>query len=175
VRQGLHVHEDHFLPEIIDPSTGQTLPDGEEGELVLTTLTKEAVPLIRYRTGDLSSVDRSKCGCGRTLARMSAVRGRRDDMLIIRGVNLYPSEIERIILGVEGVAPYYQIVVDRPHDLDRLTVRCEAATQDPVLSDRVRHALHEGTGLSVEVELLPAVGVPRSEGKAVRVIDRRSR
>src|SRR4051794_17217360 len=113
-RDGLHVQEDHFLVEVIDPDTGDHVPDGTDGELVFTTLTKEALPLLRYRTGDIASVTRERCACGRTFARMSAVRGRRDDMLIIRGVNLYPSQIEHILLGLAGVAPHYQLVVERP-------------------------------------------------------------
>jgi phenylacetate-CoA ligase len=124
-RNGLHVNEDHFLAEVVDPETGAPRAPGEEGELVFTTLTKEALPLVRYRTADIASLSLDACPCGRTLARMSAVRGRSDDMLIIRGVNLYPSEIEHTLLGVDGVAPHYQLVLERPGDLDELTVHCE--------------------------------------------------
>jgi phenylacetate-CoA ligase len=176
-RSGLHVNEDHFLAEVVDPESGQPRAHGEEGELVFTTLTKEALPLLRYRTGDIASLDATACSCGRTLARMSAVRGRRDDMLVIRGVNLYPSEIEHMLLGVEGIAPHYQIVVDRPRDLDELTVVCEPLDNGAdrvLLRDRAAHALRERTGLSIAVELLDRGAVPRSEGKAVRVVDRRS-
>jgi phenylacetate-CoA ligase len=175
-RNGLHVNEDHFLAEVVDPQTGEPRAAGEEGELVFTTLTKEALPMLRYRTGDVAALTREPCACGRTLARMSPVRGRSDDMLIIRGVNLYPSEIEHTLLGVAGVAPHYQIVVERPADLDELTVQCEPV-EDGVdveqLRARVARALHEHTGLHMGVELLAAGAVPRSEGKAVRVVDRR--
>jgi phenylacetate-CoA ligase len=175
-RNGLHVNEDHFLVEVVDPETGAPCAPGEDGELVFTTLTKEALPLVRYRTADVASLSFDGCPCGRTLARMSAVRGRRDDMLIIRGVNLYPSEVEHTLLGVDGVAPHYQLVVDRPGDLDELTVHCEPL-EDGIdreqLRARVAHALRERTGISIAVELLACGAVPRSEGKAVRVVDRR--
>jgi phenylacetate-CoA ligase len=177
-RAGSHVNEDHFLAEVVDPQTGEPLPTGAEGELVFSTLTKEALPLLRYRTGDLASLDPAPCVCGRTLARMSPVRGRRDDMLIIRGVNLYPSEIEHTLLGVEGVAPHYQLVVERPGALDELTVHCEPAADGIDASElraRVAQALRERTGITIAVELLAAGEVPRSEGKAVRVVDRRPR
>jgi phenylacetate-CoA ligase len=175
-RNGLHVNEDHFLVEVVDPETGAPRAAGEEGELVFTTLTKEALPLVRYRTADIASLTLDACPCGRTLVRMSAVRGRRDDMLIIRGVNLYPSEVEHALMGVDGVAPHYQLVVDRPGDLDELTVQCEPAEDgidEAHLRARIAHALHSGTGITIAVELLAAGAVPRSEGKAVRVVDRR--
>jgi phenylacetate-CoA ligase len=175
-RQGAHIQEDHFLAEVIDPETGQTLGPGEEGELVFTTLTKEALPMLRYRTGDISSLDPSPCACGRTMVRMARVRGRFDDMLIIRGVNLYPSEVERVLLEVGDVAPHYQLVVDRPGAMDELTVLCEPTaelTEPTPLQERIRRALREATGLSMHISLLAPGGVPRSEGKAVRVIDRR--
>ena len=177
-RAGSHINEDHFLAEVIDPQTGQPLPDGADGELVFSTLTKEALPLLRYRTGDIASLDRAPCACGRTLARMSAVRGRRDDMLVIRGVNLYPSEIEHTLLGVEGVAPHYQLVVERPGALDELTVHCEPVADGIDSADlcaRVTRALRERTGITIAVELLAVGAVPRSQGKAVRVVDRRPR
>jgi phenylacetate-CoA ligase len=177
VREGSHVNEDHFLVEVVDPETGEPLPVGAEGELVFSTLTKEGLPLLRYRTGDIASVDTTPCPCGRTLARMSAVRGRRDDMLIVRGVNLYPSEIEHTLLGVEGVAPHYQVVVERPEALDELTVQCEPS-EDGIdrqeLCARVTRALRERTGIAIAVELLAPGAVPRSDGKAVRVVDRRA-
>jgi phenylacetate-CoA ligase len=177
-RDGSHVNEDHFLAEVIDPETGEPAPEGAEGELVFSTLTKEGLPLLRYRTGDIASLDTASCPCGRTLARMSTVRGRRDEMLIIRGVNLYPSEVEHALLHVEGVAPHYQLVVERPGALDELTVHCEPV--DPgadveALRARVAHALRERTGIGVAVELRAPGEVPRSEGKAVRVVDRRPR
>jgi phenylacetate-CoA ligase len=172
-RDGLHVNEDHFLVEVVDPGGDDPLPDGEQGELVFTTLTKEALPLLRYRTGDIASLTREPCRCGRELARMSAVRGRRDDMLIVRGMNVYPSEIEHALLGVDGVAPHYQLVIERPAALDELTVHCEAPGGDDGIAARVRHAIHERTGVMVGVELHAPGEVPRSEGKAVRVVDRR--
>jgi phenylacetate-CoA ligase len=170
VRDGLHVNEDHFLPEVVDPDSGEPLPDGVEGELVFTTLAKEALPLLRYRTGDIAALNRAPCPCGRELVRMSAVRGRHDDMLIVRGVNLYPSEIEHALLRVPGVAPHYQIVVERPAALDELTVHCEGEGD---VAERVRAAIHESTGVHVAVAVHPPGEVPRSEGKAVRVVDRR--
>jgi phenylacetate-CoA ligase len=174
-RQGAHVHEDHFLLEVIDPVTGRVLGPGEEGELVFTTLTKEALPMLRYRTGDVSSFDLDACPCGRTTARIARVRGRIDDMLIIRGVNLYPSEVERVLLRVPEVAPHYQLVIDRPGALDELTVLCEASSASDALTRHIHHALREATGLSMIVRVLAPGSVPRSEGKAVRVIDNRAR
>lgn len=177
-RNGLHINEDHFLPEIIDPETGEPLPLGQEGELVLTTLTKEAVPMIRYRTGDRSALLPGDCTCGRTTIRMAPVPDRYDDMLIVRGVNLYPSEIERALAGVAGLAPHFQIVVDRPGTMDELTVCCEVhAACDPSeasqLCVRIEYLLREATGLSVRVDLREPNSLPRSEGKAMRVIDNR--
>jgi phenylacetate-CoA ligase len=175
-RQGLHIQADHFLAEVIDPQTEQPLGPGEEGELVFSTLTKEALPMLRYRTGDISSLDPTPCVCGRTSARMARVRGRFDDMLIIRGVNLYPSEVERVLLGVGHVTPHYQLVVERPGAMDELTVVCEPATQTldaSGLARRIEHALREATGLGMLVQFVEPGGVPRSEGKAVRVVDKR--
>jgi phenylacetate-CoA ligase len=175
-RQGMHIQEDHFLAEVIDPQTEQPLGPGAEGELVFSTLTKEALPMLRYRTGDLSSIDATPCACGRTTARMARVRGRFDDMLIIRGVNLYPSEVERVLLGVGDVTPHYQLVVDRPGAMDELTVLCEPATtmlDTRALAGQIERALREATGLGMLVQVLEPGGVPRSEGKAVRVIDKR--
>jgi phenylacetate-CoA ligase len=174
-RQGAHVQEDHFLIEVIDPETGQPRRPGEAGELVFTTLTKEALPMLRYRTGDISSIDLTPCVCGRTTARMARILGRYDDMLIIRGVNLYPSEVERVLLGVADVAPHYQLIVERPGVMDELTVLCEPAVSADVdgLRQRIERALREATGLSMLVQVLERGSVPRSEGKAVRVIDKR--
>jgi phenylacetate-CoA ligase len=172
-RAGLHVQEDHFLVEVVDPQTGQPVPDGTDGELVFTTLTKQAMPLLRYRSGDIASLTREPCVCGRTFARMSAVRGRYDDMLIVRGVNLYPSQIEHALLRVDGIAPHYQLVVERPSHLDEITVHCEPSGPAEGLADRVKHAIHSEVGVSVAVKVLEAGAVPRSEGKAIRVIDRR--
>jgi len=177
-RAGSHINEDHFLAEVVDPETGEPLPDGAEGELVFSTLTKQALPLLRYRTGDIASLDPAPCACGRTLARMGAVRGRRDEMLIIRGVNLYPSEVEHTLLHVEGAAPHYQLVVERPDALDELTVHCEpvdAGVDREALRGRIARALREHTGIHVAVELRDPGEVPRSEGKAVRVVDNRPR
>ncbi|HEX8969824.1 MAG TPA: phenylacetate--CoA ligase [Chloroflexota bacterium] len=176
-RQGAHVQEDHFLVEVIDPSSGQPLLPGQQGELVFTTLTKEALPMVRYRTGDISSLDETSCVCGRTSVRMARIRGRYDDMLIIRGVNLYPSEVERVLLSLPDVAPHYQLVVDRPGTLDELSVVCESAGSVDAagLRRRIEHALREATGLSMAVSVLEPGSVPRSEGKAVRVVDKRSR
>jgi len=176
VRDGLHVNEDHFLVEVVDPSSGEVLPEGAEGELVFTTLTKEAMPLLRYRTGDIASLVREPCACGRTLARLRGLRGRRDDMLIVRGVNLYPSNVEHVLLGVEQVAPHYQLVVSRDGAMDELCVQCEPVSPDvdtESLRARLEVLLREGTGIRVSVEVLAMGTVPRSEGKAVRVVDRR--
>jgi phenylacetate-CoA ligase len=178
VRQGMHLQDDHFLPEIIDPHSGEVLPAGQQGELVLTTLTKEALPLVRYRTGDLTSLDYSACACGRTTVRMAAVPGRIDDMLIVRGVNLYPSEVERVLLELGGLSPQYLLLVERPAALDELTVQCEPANPDDdldALQRRTVRALQEATGLSMAVAIVPPGTLPRSEGKAVRVQDRRPR
>jgi phenylacetate-CoA ligase len=175
-RSGSHVQEDHFLVEVIDPESLAPLPPGSLGELVFTTLTKEALPLVRYRTGDIASLDLSPCVCGRTTARMGPVRGRRDDMLIIRGVNLYPSQVEHALLAIDGVSPHWQLVVTRPAQLDEITVHCEPAdgsVDRDALADRVRVTLRDQIGVGIGVELLEAGAVPRSEGKAVRVVDRR--
>jgi phenylacetate-CoA ligase len=176
-RHGSHVQEDHFLVEVIDPSTGRVLGPGEDGELVFTTLTKEALPMLRYRTGDISSLDVSPCVCGRTSVRMARVRGRFDDMLIIRGVNLYPSEVERVLLRVPDVAPHYQLLIERPGAMDELTVLCEPVPSAEVegLQQRIQYALREATGLSMTIQLQAPGSVARSEGKAVRVIDKRQR
>jgi phenylacetate-CoA ligase len=168
-RDGAHVNEDHFLVEVVDPQSGQPLPEGEVGELVFTTLTKEALPLLRYRTGDLASLTREPCVCGRTFARMSRVLGRTDDMLIIRGVNVFPSEIERALLAIPELTPHYQLVVERPGHLDELNVQVEG-TIDPAV---VRRQLHDVLGLIAQVEIVEPGSIPRSEGKALRVLDRR--
>jgi phenylacetate-CoA ligase len=175
-RSGLHVQEDHFLLEVIDPDTGSVLGPGEEGELVLSTLTKEALPLLRYRTGDIAAIVDEPCECGRTLARIGRLRGRRDDMLIVRGVNLFPSHVEHVLLQVDDVAPHYQLLIDRPKAMDELTVQCEPIAEGLDHSEiraRVEHLLREATGIRLRVEVLDPGEVPRSEGKAVRVVDRR--
>jgi phenylacetate-CoA ligase len=177
VRDGLHVHEDHFLVEVVDPESGVPLGEGAEGELVFTTLLKEAMPLLRYRTGDIGSLTLEPCACGRTTARIRGLRGRRDDMITVRGVNLYPSNVEHLLLSVPDVAPHYQLVVERSGRMDELTVQCEPVSADvdaAALRTTVETVLREHTGIRIVVEVLAPGGVPRSEGKAVRVVDRRS-
>jgi len=176
-RDGAHVNEDHFLVEVVDPASGEPLSDGTVGELVFTTLTKEALPLLRYRTGDLASVTREPCACGRTFARMSRVLGRADDMLIIRGVNVFPSEIERALLAIPELAPHYQLVVERPGHLDELTIEAELREGEPGgerLDALVAERLGRALGLTARVRLGPPGSAPRSEGKALRVVDRRA-
>ena len=176
-RNGAHVNEDHFLVEVVDPASGEPLGEGQVGELVFTTLTKEALPLLRYRTGDLASVTREPCVCGRTLARMSRVVGRTDDMLIIRGVNVFPSEIERTLLAIPELAPHYQLLVERPGHLDELTVEVELRPGEPGgerLQALVEERLGRALGLTARVRVGTPGSVPRSEGKALRVLDRRT-
>ncbi len=180
-KKGLHVFEDHFLPEIIDPATLEPVPPGEMGELVITTLTKEAMPLLRYRTRDITSLDYAPCRCGRTLARMHRLRGRSDDMLIIRGVNVFPSQIEAVLLETPGVAPHYQLIVDREGQLDTMEVQVEvdeATFSDEVkqlqaLAKNIERQIKDYYTVSVKVRLVEPRSIPRSEGKAKRVIDRR--
>ena len=180
-KHGLHVFEDHFIPEVVDPKTGEPLPDGEKGELVFTTITKQALPVIRYRTRDITSLHREPCSCGRTLVRMEKVTGRSDDMLIVRGINVFPSQIEAVLLEVEGVEPHYQIIVDRESGLDDLEIQVEVS--EAVLSDeigglesltrKVRAEVASTLGINAVVKLVEPGRIPRSEGKAKRVIDRR--
>jgi phenylacetate-CoA ligase len=178
---GLHIFEDHFLPEIVDPGSGAPLPWGQRGELVLTTLTKEALPVIRYRTGDITSLNAETCACGRTLVRMAKPSGRTDDMLIVRGINVFPSQIETVLLQVEGVQPHYQIIVDRQHTLDDLEVWVEVSDEvfaDEIrgleaLEQRIRNELHNALGIAARVRLVEPRSIQRSEGKAKRVLDRR--
>jgi phenylacetate-CoA ligase len=175
-QDGLHVQEDHFLVEVIEPESGGPLPDGEVGELAFTTLTKEALPLIRYRTGDIGSVRTEPCACGRTTARIRDLRGRVDDMLIIRGVNLFPSQLEQLLLSVEDVAPHYRLVIERPEQMDELTVECEPSgewVERSSLGRRLEDMLREQTGIRISVEVVEPGVLPRSEGKAIRVLDRR--
>ena len=175
-RDGLHVHEDHFLVEIVDPDTGAPLDEGAEGELVFTTLRKEAMPLLRYRTGDIASLTTEPCVCGRTIARIHGLRGRRDDMIIVRGVNVYPSNVEYALLSIPSAAPHYPLVVSRAGAMDELLVQCEPAddTVDPTaLRAAVERVLHDHLAIRVRTQVLERGAVPRSEGKAVRVIDRR--
>lgn len=178
---GLHLNEDHFLFEVIDPVTGEPVGPGEEGELVITTLTKEAFPVLRYRTHDLTSIDTTPCACGRTLARMRKVRMRTDDMLIIRGVNVFPSQIEDALLRVEGVEPHYLIVVDREGALDDLEIKIEVAEEvfSDVMADmvafskRVAAQVYSVIGLHAKITLVEPGTIERTAGKARRVLDRR--
>ena len=177
---GMHVNEDNFIPEIIDPDTGEVLPDGEKGELVFTSITKKAFPLLRYRTRDICVLSRKKCSCGRTLIKMSKPMGRSDDMMIIRGVNVFPSQIETVLIN-EGYAPNYQIVVDRVNNNDTLDINVELAPED--FSDTVKEvaaaekkladAIKTMLGINPKVHLVAPKTIARSEGKAVRVIDKR--
>jgi len=182
-QRGLHVNEDHFYPEVIDPSTGRVLADGEKGELVITTLTKEGTPVLRYRTRDITYLEHRKCACGRTTARMHRVLGRTDDMLIIRGVNVFPSQIEEVILTVEGVEPHYQIIVERRDQLDELEVQVEM--NEKVFSDEIRNLertersieeqLYATLNIHTRVKLVEPKSIARSEGKAKRIIDKRAK
>jgi phenylacetate-CoA ligase len=180
-RNGMHISEDHFLAECVHPDTLEPVARGEQGELVFTTLTKQAMPLIRYRTRDIASLDSSPCPCGRTGARMSWVLGRTDDMLIIRGVNVFPSQIEEALLRVEGTAPHYLIEVDRPGAMDEVTVHVEVRpesfsdkmSQMQVLRDRIDREIQAVTGIRANVQLVEPQSLERSVGKAKRVVDHR--
>jgi phenylacetate-CoA ligase len=176
-RTGLHVQEDHFIVEVIDPGSTQRVAPGTTGELVFTTLTKEALPLLRYRTGDIGCLADTPCPCGRSTVRLTGLRGRLDDMLIVRGVNIYPSSVEHVLLGAGGVAPHYRLIVERPGPLDELILECEpdGTGADPgALRARLEQLLREHTGLRVTVRVAEPGTIPRSEGKAVRVVDRRA-
>lgn len=178
---GLHLNEDHFICEIVDPVTGLPMPEGAEGELVITTVTKEAFPVLRYRTHDLTVLDRTPCACGRTTARMRKVRHRTDDMLIVRGVNVFPSQIEDVLLRIEGVQPHYLIVVDRVHGMDKLEIKIEVEENvfSDVMSDMVAFTglvsdkLNAVLGLSPKVTLVEPGSIERTAGKAKRVLDNR--
>ena len=180
-KKGLHFFEDHFLPEIINPATLEPVAPGEMGELVITHLAKEAFPLLRYRTRDVTSFDYAPCSCGRTIARMQRIRGRSDDMLIIRGVNVFPSQIESVLMETKGIAPHYQLIVDREGQLDTLEVAVEV--DDAVFSDEVKQLqslaksieqqIKDYFTVSVKVRLVEPRSLPRSEGKAQRVVDKR--
>jgi phenylacetate-CoA ligase len=181
-KNGLHINEDHFLAEVIDPATGEPVPDGEVGELVITTLTKEAFPLIRFRTGDLTRILPGPCPCGRTLKRMERVRGRVDDMLIIRGVNVFPSQIEAVLLAIEGTTPQWRVVLERERGLDKATVELEVA--EKFVFDRIadqqkflesaRKRLASELGVGFEVRMTePGALAPSEDGKTKRVLDKR--
>lgn len=179
---GLHIAADHFVPEIINPETGEVLKDGEIGELVFTCISKEALPLIRYRTRDLSRLYYDKCKCGRTMPRMEKVTGRSDDMLIIRGVNVFPSQIESVLLQFGEVEPHYMIYVDRIDNLDNMEVQIEMTSEffsDEIkeieaIEKKLRHNIESALGISANIRLVEPKTIPRSEGKAKRVIDRRN-
>jgi phenylacetate-CoA ligase len=180
-KDGVHICDDHFYPEIINPDTGEVLPPGEIGELVITTLTKEATPLIRYRTRDITTLKPGTCACGRSSIRMERIMGRTDDMLIIRGVNVFPSQIEEVLVKVEGTEPHYQIVVNRSGSLDILDVLVEM--NEKMISDEIKDLEHVETnirseiesmlGIKVGVKLVEPKTIARSEGKAKRVVDNR--
>jgi len=180
-KKGLHIFEDHFIPEIIDPTTGEPLPYGEKGELVFTSITKEAFPVIRYRTRDLSCLNPELCVCGRTFVRMERITGRTDDMLIIRGVNVFPSQIESALMQIDGLEPHYQLIVDRKNNLDTIEVQVEV--NEKIFSDEVKrleeiekrvvHDIKEMFGVSCKCTLVEPKTIQRSEGKAKRVIDKR--
>ncbi|MDM8516559.1 phenylacetate--CoA ligase [Desulfobacterales bacterium HSG16] len=180
-KNGMHIFEDHFIPEIINPETGEVLPYGEIGELVFTSITKEAFPVIRYRTRDITRLHPEVCTCGRTLVRMEKVSGRTDDMLIIRGVNVFPSQIESVLMETDAVEPHYQLVIGRKENLDTLTVMVEVG--ENIFSDEVKglqklekkisHNIKEFLGVSAKVQLVEPKTIARSQGKAVRVIDNR--
>jgi len=179
-RDGLHGWEDHFLFEVIDPDTGKDVPEGVSGELVITTLTKEALPMLRYRTRDITRVTSERCGCGRTHLRIRRITGRNDDMLIIRGVNVYPSQVEAVLVGFPDVAPHYQLVVERKGAMDHLTVEVEIATSlsaiqtaYALVADKVSRHIKSMVGVTTEVIVKQPGDIPRSQGKAVRVRDLR--
>ena len=178
---GLHVCEDHFYPEIINSENMSQMKDGEVGELVFTTLTKEALPLLRYRTKDLTSLNHENCQCGRTSARISRFKGRADDMLIIRGVNVFPSQIEAALIEVDEVSPHYMMVVDRVNNLDTLEIQVEVKPQyfsDEIrglemLQKKISHIISQALGINAKIKIVEPMSLKRSEGKAVHVIDNR--
>jgi len=180
-KSGLHIWEDHFLPEIINPETGQRVREGDLGELVITTITKQGIPLIRYRTRDITSITYEPCACGRSHARLTRMSGRSDDMLIIRGVNVFPSQIESILVGIEGVEPHYLLIVDRMENLDTLEVQVEVDERlfsDEIkvlqkLSRRIEKEIKDMLGVTCSAKLVEPKSIQRSEGKAKRVIDNR--
>ncbi|MCF6096829.1 phenylacetate--CoA ligase [Thermovorax subterraneus] len=180
-KNGLHVQEDHFIVEVIDPKTGEVLPPGERGELVFTSLTKEALPMIRYRTGDISRLIEEPCPCGRTSVRIGRIEGRTDDMIIIRGVNVFPSQIEHVLLEIGQIEPHYQLVIDRVGYLDVLEVHVEVSEKMfsddvkslEILSKKIQNEIESTLGISVKVKLVEPKTIERSEGKAKRIIDKR--
>jgi phenylacetate-CoA ligase len=181
-QNGIHIYEDHFYPEIIDPETLEPLPDGQEGELVISTLSKQAMPILRYRTRDITSIEATPCPCGRTIRRIKRIGRRSDDMFIIRGVNVFPSQIETALLRAEKALPHYQIVLDRKNHLDTVEVKVEVSrdmmsdsmSDMDSLNKRFSHSIEQILGISVLVTLCEPDSLPRSEGKAKRVIDNRA-
>jgi phenylacetate-CoA ligase len=182
LKTGLHIQHDVFYPEIIDPKTGVDAKPGEPGELVITTLTKEGIPLIRYKTRDIVSIEHGKCACGRTTPKISKIRGRTDDMIIVRGINVFPSQIEHVLLNIEGTKPHYQLIVDRKErELDELEVLVEV--EEKIFSDemsklkqleeKIRDEIASILGISAKVRLVEPKTIARSEGKAQRVVDKR--
>jgi len=182
-KQGLHIYSDVFYPEIIDPMSGELVPPGQDGELVITTLTKQAIPLIRYRTRDIVSINYEKCRCGRTSPRISKIKGRTDDMIVVRGINVFPSQIEHVLLSIDGTQPHYQIVVDRKaHKLDEVEVLVEVEEKifsDEVkklreLQDKIKKEIESVLSIGVKVTLVEPKTIERSMGKSVRVVDKRT-
>jgi len=176
-RRGIHVWEDHYYPEIVDAATGRVVPDGTEGELVVSTLTREGLPLVRYRTHDLTRiVSRARCDCGRTSLRLDRFRGRADDMVIYKGINFYPRQIEIAVLKHAGVSHEYQVILDSDGGGERMTIHVETEPGcDPAIATRIRRELHDALALSPEIRLCAPGAIERAQGKAVRVVDRRSR
>ena len=181
-KEGLHIYSDVFYPEIIDPETGKPVPDGEDGELVITTLTKQGIPLIRYRTRDIVSMTTEVCKCGRTSPRTSKIKGRTDDMIVVRGINVFPSQIEHVLLGIEGTQPHYQIVIDRAaHKLDQVEIMVEVdekifsdeIKQMSALSAKIKKEIEAVLSIGVKVHLVEPKTIERSMGKAKRVVDKR--
>jgi phenylacetate-CoA ligase len=181
-QNGLHIFEDHFYPEIVNPETGEPVPGGQEGELILTTLAKKAMPILRYRTRDITAFIPGPCPCGRTLRRVRRITRRSDDMFIIRGVNVFPSQVEAALLAVEGTLPHYVIILTRQHGLDDMEVQIEVTPEvfsDKIgaledLQGRLMHALEHVLGIRAQVRLVEPRSIQRSEGKAKRLIDRRN-
>ena len=181
-KNGMHINEDHVIPEIIDPVTGEQLPYGSKGELVFTTITKEGMPMLRYRTHDICQLDATPCACGRTLVRMGRITGRTDDMLIIRGVNVFPSQIESVLVGLHGIAPHYMLIVDRVKSSDTLEVQVEmteemfsdTAADVVAMEKRISAEIKSVVGVQATIKLVSPKSIPRSEGKAKRILDKRN-
>jgi phenylacetate-CoA ligase len=182
-KDGLHIFSDVFYPEIIDPQTGEEVPEGADGELVVTTLTKQGIPLLRYRTRDIVSMRNEKCRCGRTSPRISKIKGRTDDMIVVRGINVFPSQIEHVLVGIEGTQPYYQIVVDRAaHQLDQVEVLVEVDQKffsDEIkrlneIRDQIRKEIQAVLSVGVKVTLVEPKTIERSMGKSKRIVDKRT-